>query len=79
VRALALPDVRGKIADLAMEVVGNSPDKFAADIRSGSCVLCHATIPLTALFAWREIAFGAILSSRMDGRFHIADCFDRGP
>jgi tripartite-type tricarboxylate transporter receptor subunit TctC len=34
VRALALPDVRGKLADLGIEVIGNSPDEFAAVIKS---------------------------------------------
>jgi tripartite-type tricarboxylate transporter receptor subunit TctC len=34
VRALALPDVRGKLTDLGVEVIGNSPDEFAAVIKS---------------------------------------------
>jgi len=34
VRVLALADVRAKFADLGMEVIGNSPDEFAAAIRS---------------------------------------------
>jgi tripartite-type tricarboxylate transporter receptor subunit TctC len=34
VKALALPDVRAKFADLGMEVIGNSPDEFAAAIRA---------------------------------------------
>ncbi|MBM2851325.1 MAG: transporter substrate-binding protein, partial [Anaerolineales bacterium] len=34
VKALALPDLRGKLTDLGMEVVGNSPDEFAAVIKS---------------------------------------------
>ena len=32
-KALAQPDVRGKLADLAMEGIGNSPDEFGAVIR----------------------------------------------
>lgn len=35
VKALALPDVRAKLADLGMEGIGNSPDEFAAVIKSG--------------------------------------------
>ena len=34
VKALALPDLRGKLTDLGMEVIGNSPDEFAAVIKS---------------------------------------------
>jgi tripartite-type tricarboxylate transporter receptor subunit TctC len=34
VKALALPDVRAKLADLGVEGIGNSPDEFAAAIRS---------------------------------------------
>lgn len=34
VKALALPDLRAKLADLGQEGVGNSPDEFAAVIRS---------------------------------------------
>lgn len=34
VRVLALVEVRAKLADLGMEVIGNSPDDFAAAIRS---------------------------------------------
>jgi tripartite-type tricarboxylate transporter receptor subunit TctC len=34
VKALALPDLRGKLTDLGIEVIGNSPDEFAAVIRS---------------------------------------------
>ena len=34
VKALALPDLRVKFADLGMEGIGNSPDEFAAIIRS---------------------------------------------
>ena len=34
VKALALPDLRAKLADLAGEAIGNSPDEFAAIIRS---------------------------------------------
>ena len=34
VKALALPDVRAKLTDLGMEGVGNSPDAFAALIKS---------------------------------------------
>ncbi len=34
VKVLALADVRVKFADLGMEVIGNSPDEFAAAIRS---------------------------------------------
>jgi tripartite-type tricarboxylate transporter receptor subunit TctC len=35
VRALALPDLRAKMAVLGMEGNGNSPDEFAAIIKSG--------------------------------------------
>lgn len=35
VKALALPDLRAKLADLGMEGIGNSPDEFAAVINSG--------------------------------------------
>ena len=34
VKALALPDVRAKLADLGLEGIGNSPDEFAAVIKS---------------------------------------------
>jgi tripartite-type tricarboxylate transporter receptor subunit TctC len=34
VKALALPDLRAKFADLGLETVGNSPDEFAALIKS---------------------------------------------
>ncbi|HMH18644.1 MAG TPA: tripartite tricarboxylate transporter substrate binding protein [Burkholderiales bacterium] len=34
VKALALPDLRAKLAELGLEVIGNSPDEFAAAIRS---------------------------------------------
>jgi tripartite-type tricarboxylate transporter receptor subunit TctC len=34
VKALALPDVRAKLAALGMEGIGNSPDEFAAVIKS---------------------------------------------
>ena len=34
VKALALPDLRAKIADLGLEGIGNSPDEFAAAIKS---------------------------------------------
>jgi len=34
VRALALPEVRAKLADLGMEVIGNSPNEFAAVIKA---------------------------------------------
>ncbi|MGH6629710.1 MAG: Bug family tripartite tricarboxylate transporter substrate binding protein [Burkholderiales bacterium] len=34
VKALALPDLRAKLADLGMEGKGNSPDEFAAAIKS---------------------------------------------
>ena len=34
VKALALPDLRAKLADLGLEGIGNSPDEFAAVIRS---------------------------------------------
>ena len=34
VKALALPDLRAKLADLGLEVIGNSPDEFAAVIKS---------------------------------------------
>ena len=34
VRALALPDLRAKLAHLGMEGIGNSPDEFAAVIKS---------------------------------------------
>jgi tripartite-type tricarboxylate transporter receptor subunit TctC len=33
-KALALPDLRAKFADLGMEGIGNSPDEFAAVIKS---------------------------------------------
>ena len=34
VKTLALPDVRAKLADLGMEGIGNSPEEFAAVIKS---------------------------------------------
>jgi tripartite-type tricarboxylate transporter receptor subunit TctC len=34
VKVLALPDVRAKLADLGLEGIGNSPDEFAALIKS---------------------------------------------
>ncbi len=34
VKALALPDLRAKLADLGQEGIGNSPDEFAAAIKS---------------------------------------------
>jgi tripartite-type tricarboxylate transporter receptor subunit TctC len=34
VKALALPDLRAKFADLGLEPIGNSPDEFAAVIKS---------------------------------------------
>jgi tripartite-type tricarboxylate transporter receptor subunit TctC len=34
VKALALPDLRAKFADLGLEGIGNSPDEFAAVIKS---------------------------------------------
>ena len=34
VKALALPDVRAKLADLGVEGIGNSPDEFASVIKS---------------------------------------------
>jgi tripartite-type tricarboxylate transporter receptor subunit TctC len=34
VKALALPDLRAKLADLGMEGIGNSPDELAAIIKS---------------------------------------------
>ena len=34
VKALALPDLRAKLADLGLETIGNSPDEFAALIKS---------------------------------------------
>jgi tripartite-type tricarboxylate transporter receptor subunit TctC len=34
VKALALPEMRAKLADFGMEVIGNSPDEFAAAIKS---------------------------------------------
>ena len=34
VKALALPDLRAKLGELGLEGVGNSPDEFAAAIRS---------------------------------------------
>jgi tripartite-type tricarboxylate transporter receptor subunit TctC len=34
VKALALPDLRAKLADLGLEGIGNSPDEFAAIIKS---------------------------------------------
>jgi tripartite-type tricarboxylate transporter receptor subunit TctC len=33
-KALVLPDLRAKLADLGLEGIGNSPDEFAAAIRS---------------------------------------------
>ena len=35
VKALALPDLRAKLADLGLEGIGDSPDEFAAVIKSG--------------------------------------------
>jgi len=34
VSALALPDLRGKLTDLGLDVIGNSPEEFAAAIKS---------------------------------------------
>ena len=34
VKALALPELRAKLADLGLEAIGNSPDEFAAIIKS---------------------------------------------
>jgi tripartite-type tricarboxylate transporter receptor subunit TctC len=34
VKALALPDLRAKLADLGIEGIGNSPDEFAAIIKA---------------------------------------------
>jgi tripartite-type tricarboxylate transporter receptor subunit TctC len=34
-KALTLPDLRAKFADLGMEAIGSSPDEFAAAIKSG--------------------------------------------
>jgi tripartite-type tricarboxylate transporter receptor subunit TctC len=34
VKALALPDLRAKLADLGLEGIGNSPDEFAASLKS---------------------------------------------
>jgi len=34
VRALALPELRGKLADLGLDIIGNSPEEFAAAIKS---------------------------------------------
>jgi len=34
VKALALPDLRAKLADLGLEGIGNSPDEFAAVIKT---------------------------------------------
>jgi len=34
VKALALPDLRAKLADLGGEAIGNSPDEFGAIIKS---------------------------------------------
>jgi tripartite-type tricarboxylate transporter receptor subunit TctC len=34
VKAVALPELRAKLADLGMEGIGNSPDEFAAVIKS---------------------------------------------
>jgi tripartite-type tricarboxylate transporter receptor subunit TctC len=34
IKALALPDLRAKLADLGMEGIGNSPDEFAAAVKS---------------------------------------------
>jgi tripartite-type tricarboxylate transporter receptor subunit TctC len=33
VKALALPDLCGKLADFGLEVIGNSPEEFAAAIK----------------------------------------------
>lgn len=33
-KALALPDLRGKLAELGMEIIGNSPDEFASVIKT---------------------------------------------
>jgi tripartite-type tricarboxylate transporter receptor subunit TctC len=33
-KALAVPELRGKLTDLGIEVIGNSPDEFAAAIKS---------------------------------------------
>jgi len=34
VKALALPDLRAKLADLGLEVIGSSPQELAAVIKS---------------------------------------------
>src|SRR5262249_34234171 len=34
IKALALPNLRAKLADAGMEGIGNSPDEFAAVIKS---------------------------------------------
>ena len=34
VKALGQPELRGKLADLGLEIIGNSPEEFAAAIRS---------------------------------------------
>ena len=34
VKTLSLTDLRAKLADLALEGIGNSPDEFAAAMRS---------------------------------------------
>jgi tripartite-type tricarboxylate transporter receptor subunit TctC len=34
VKALALPDLRGKLTELGLEIIGNSPEEFAAAIKS---------------------------------------------
>jgi tripartite-type tricarboxylate transporter receptor subunit TctC len=35
VKALALPDLRAKLADLGLEPIGNTPEQFAAAIKAG--------------------------------------------
>jgi tripartite-type tricarboxylate transporter receptor subunit TctC len=35
VTALALPDLRAKLADLGLDGIGNSPDQFATVIKLG--------------------------------------------
>ena len=39
VKALATPEVRKKLSDIGMEVIGNSPAEFAAAIKSGNAAM----------------------------------------
>jgi len=43
VKALAQPDVRGKLAELGMEGVGNTPEEFAAVIKATSASTTPST------------------------------------